>query len=582
MYFLALAVDYDGTIANQGAVDPLTIQALEKLKATGRRLVLVTGRNLVSLRKAFSQFELFDRIVAENGALLFDPKTRSERTIAPAASVALVEALRRRNVAPLTVGQSIIATWVPNERIVLEAIQELGLELQIIFNKGAVMILPTDVNKASGLKAALQELDISPLNVVGVGDAENDHAFLHSCGCAAAVANALATIKDEVDMCLSGDHGAGVVELIERLCREDARILPPHRHGVLVGHDRDGKEVYVEPQRGSVLIAGKSGTGKSTLATALTEHMAEKKFQFCIFDPEGDYGDLEHAVSNGNAKAPPVVEEILELLHKLEANVVVNTQALALADRPAFFAKLLPRVLSLRARTGRPQWILVDEAHHLVSAARDDVGESLPEAIPAAVFITVHPETMGVSALRTVEYVLAMGDGATEALQGFCEAVEIEAPMRIPDLDEDEVLFWARSTDKAPYPVKAVKAKQARDRHKRKYAEGELDKDHSFYFRGPDNQLNLRAQNLMLFVQLAEGVDSRTWEHHRRSKEYSAWFRKVIKDDELAREAEIVENDPNIDADESRARIIEAVTRRYTASAQGPRNWHERDAKPSV
>ncbi len=581
MYFLALAVDYDGTIANQGAVDPLTLQALESLKATGRRLILVTGRNLVSLRKAFSQVELFDRIVAENGALLYDPKTESERLIAPAPSVALVDALRRRNVTPLTVGQSIVATWVPHEKVVLEVIQELGLELQIVFNKGAVMILPTGVNKASGLKAALQELDISPLNVVGVGDAENDHAFLHSCGCSAAVANALATLKDEVDIVLSGDHGAGVIELIERLCREDARILPPHRHGVLVGRDRDGTEVYVEPQRGSVLIAGKSGTGKSTLATALTEHMAEKKFQFCIFDPEGDYGDLQHAVSNGNAKTPPVVDEILELLQKLEANVVVNTQALALADRPAFFAKLLPRVLTLRARTGRPQWILIDEAHHLISATRDDVGESLPETIPAAVFITVHPETMGVSALRTVEVVLAMGDSATQTLQQFCEAVEIEAPTRIPGLEEDEVLFWARSTGKAPYPVKAAKPKQARDRHKRKYAEGELDKEHSFYFRGPDNKLSLRAQNLLLFVQLAEGVDERTWEHHRRARQYSAWFRKVIKDDELAREAEAVENDPGIDADESRTRIIEAVTRRYTASAQGPHNRQERDARPA-
>ena len=219
MYFLALAVDYDGTIANQGAVDPLTLQALESLKATGRRLILVTGRNLVSLRRAFSQVELFDRIVAENGALLYDPKTESERLIAPAPSVALVDALRRRNVTPLTVGQSIVATWVPHEKVVLEVIQELGLELQIVFNKGAVMILPTGVNKGSGLKAALQELDISPLNVVGVGDAENDHAFLHSCGCPPRSQTRSQRSKTRSDIVLSGDHGAGVIELVDRLCR---------------------------------------------------------------------------------------------------------------------------------------------------------------------------------------------------------------------------------------------------------------------------------------------------------------------------------------------------------------------------
>ena len=60
----------------------------------------------------------------------------------------------------------------------LEAIRDLGLELQVIFNKGAVMVLPSGVNKATGLDAALDELGLSPHNVVGVGDAENDHAFL--------------------------------------------------------------------------------------------------------------------------------------------------------------------------------------------------------------------------------------------------------------------------------------------------------------------------------------------------------------------------------------------------------------------
>ena len=72
-----------------------------------------------------------------------------------------------------------------------ETIRELGLELQVIFNKGAVMVLPAGVNKATGLAAALESLGLSPHNAVGVGDAENDHAFLALCECAVAVANAL-------------------------------------------------------------------------------------------------------------------------------------------------------------------------------------------------------------------------------------------------------------------------------------------------------------------------------------------------------------------------------------------------------
>lgn len=58
-------------------------------------------------------------------------------------------------------------------------------------------------------------MEISPHNVVGVGDAENDHSFMHACGCAAAVANALPMVKEAADICLSGDQGDGVIELVE-------------------------------------------------------------------------------------------------------------------------------------------------------------------------------------------------------------------------------------------------------------------------------------------------------------------------------------------------------------------------------
>ena len=99
----------------------------------------------------------------------------------------------------------------------LETIRDLGLELQVIFNKGAVMVLPAGVNKASGLVAALDELGLSPHNVVGVGDAENDHAFLAACECAVAVANALPTIKERADHVTAGEDGDGVRELIDAL-----------------------------------------------------------------------------------------------------------------------------------------------------------------------------------------------------------------------------------------------------------------------------------------------------------------------------------------------------------------------------
>jgi HAD superfamily hydrolase (TIGR01484 family) len=569
VYVLALATDYDGTIAQHGLVDEATIDSLTRFKQTGRRLVLVTGRALPDLLRVFPSIGLFDRVVVENGALLYDPKEDAERVLSPAPPDIFVERLRQRGVSPLTVGRSIVATWHPNETTVLDVIQELGLELQIIFNKGAVMVLPTGVNKAAGLAVALRELELSPHNVIGVGDAENDHAFLRLCGGAAAVANALPTVKAAADICLAMDHGAGVIELTDRICRDDAGILPQGRLAICVGFDRDENEVCIEPHWGSVLIAGTSGIGKSTLATALTERMVEKNFEFCVLDPEGDYDQLEHAVSIGDAKTPPRTEEAIKLLRKIGANVVINTQNLAVAERPGFFAKLLAQIAALRASTGRPHWLIIDEAHHLLPASRKDIAEVLPDESPAAILITVHPDAVLPAALEQVAVVIALGERASDVLAAFSLAVGGETPASeiAGQPADDEVLVWIRCTGGAPRWVKPLRSRQMHKRHTRKYAEGDLGPERSFFFRGPNNDLNLRAQNLMLFLQIADGVDDRTWEHHLRAGDYSNWFRHQIKNDELAREAAEVERDFDLDIAESRRRISEAVTARYTSPA---------------
>jgi hydroxymethylpyrimidine pyrophosphatase-like HAD family hydrolase len=566
LYFLALATDYDGTIAEEGVVSAETCAALQAFKQTGRRLIMVTGRELPDLKRVFGELQLFDLVVAENGALLYNPASEEERVIAPPPSEKFIARLEAKNVAPLSVGRSIVATWEPHQNEVLEAIHELGLELQIIFNKGAVMVLPAGVNKATGLAAALEELQLSAHNVVGVGDAENDHAFMRACGCSAAVANALPMVKDTADIRLPAPRGAGVVQLIDMIARKDARIVPPARHGISIGTDRAGEEVYIEPYRGSVLIAGSSGIGKSTLAAALTERMAERKFEFCVFDPEGDYDTLENAVPVGDATTVPQLSEIEKLLSK-GVNVTVNTQALEVEERPPFFAKLLPMIASRRAKTGRPHWLLIDEAHHLLPAARGDIAAYLPKEIPAGIFITVHPEAVAREALKTVDRVIALGEKAPSVIGAYCNAIGLPVPDVPVPATRDEFLIWTSDGDLPPYPVKAKLPRQQRKRHTRKYADGDLGVDRSFYFRGTDGALNLRAQNLTVFLQMAEGVDDRTWTHHLQAGDYSRWFRDMIKDDDLAQEARVVESDESLDPKQSRQRIREAVTRRYTAPA---------------
>jgi hydroxymethylpyrimidine pyrophosphatase-like HAD family hydrolase len=221
MRFHAIACDYDGTLAWDGLVDPETIRALEEVRETGRKLLLVTGRQVEDLQRVFPRFELFDRIIAENGGLVYDPATKKIKLLATKPSQKFIQELQHRGVTPLSVGHVIVATWHPMETIVMDTIRDLGLELNIIFNKGAVMVLPSGINKASGVRVALKDLHLSRHNVVGIGDAENDHAFLEFCEYSVAVSNALPMLKEEVDYVTTGDHGVGVQELIRRLIDSD-------------------------------------------------------------------------------------------------------------------------------------------------------------------------------------------------------------------------------------------------------------------------------------------------------------------------------------------------------------------------
>jgi HAD superfamily hydrolase (TIGR01484 family) len=214
--FRALATDYDGTLASNGAVSKTSLEALARLKASGRKLLMVTGRELPDLRQVFPQVDVFDVVIAENGALLYRPG-RSEERLGARPPAAFIDELRRRKVEPLAIGRSIVATLRTNEEAVAAAIEALELPLRMIFNKDSVMVLPDGVDKGSGLIAGLQALRLTPADTIGVGDAENDHPFLAVCGLSAAVANALPALKAEVDLVTEGDEGAGVTWLIGRL-----------------------------------------------------------------------------------------------------------------------------------------------------------------------------------------------------------------------------------------------------------------------------------------------------------------------------------------------------------------------------
>ena len=214
MTILAIASDYDGTLAEDGVTAASTIAALRRFKASGRKLIMVTGRHLGDLKDVFAHLPLFDLVVAENGGLLYAPHDDTVRALAEVPSSEFISRLQERGVDQLEVGQTIVATHAGHRETIQHTIDEMGLDLEIILNTDALMVLPTGVDKASGLAAALAELSLSSAHVAGIGDAENDIVLLQSCGHAVAVANALPQVKAIAHTVTSAERGAGVEEFI--------------------------------------------------------------------------------------------------------------------------------------------------------------------------------------------------------------------------------------------------------------------------------------------------------------------------------------------------------------------------------
>jgi HAD superfamily hydrolase (TIGR01484 family) len=571
MRYHVLAADYDGTLAHHGRIEDETWAALQRLVESGRKLVMVTGRELDDVLALLPEPGVFARIVAENGALIYQPANKEVRLLAEPPPPRFAEELRARGVDRVSTGRVIVASWEPHQDTVLHVIRDLGLELQVIFNKGAVMVLPSGVNKATGLAEALAELGLSPHNAVGVGDAENDHALLAACECGVAVANALPALKDKADLVTTGQHGRGVAELIEQLLADDLATAAPRlpRHQIEVGTVA-GAAITFDPYAANLMVCGTSGSGKSTLTTGLLERLGHAGYQFAIVDPEGDYTVLDQAVVLGGQQREPMVEEVIDVVRDPSHNVVVNLLAVPASQRPECFARLLAALTEFRQRTGRPHWMVIDEAHHVLPAAWRAAGDAGAVPPRGIIYVTVHPGSVSPSVLATIDTLLVVGEHPAETVLELCRAAGRPPPViRAGDrLETGHALYW-RVGEPDTTVIELAPPKQERTRHSRKYVEGNLGQNRSFYFRGPEAKLNLRAHNLLMFVQLGEGVDDDTWQYHRRQGDYSRWLRDEVKDDQLADEAAVIERSELTPGD-SRAAMRAAVEKRYTLPADRP------------
>jgi hydroxymethylpyrimidine pyrophosphatase-like HAD family hydrolase len=217
MVVRVLALDYDGTIADNGSTAIATTSALARVRASGRRLVLVTGRILDDLRRVCPDFgRMFDAVVAENGALLYLPANARTVPLAAAPDPALLRALERRRVA-FNTGTCIVATTTRFADAARAAIHETRSAHALELNKDSLMLVPAGVTKGTGLRAALAELGAEAAATAAIGDAENDQSLLAACGLGVAVADAVPALRALAQHVTRAPGSRGVIEFVEQL-----------------------------------------------------------------------------------------------------------------------------------------------------------------------------------------------------------------------------------------------------------------------------------------------------------------------------------------------------------------------------
>lgn len=567
--YRAVAFDYDGTLTSGGRPRADLLDALAAARRGGLRIVLVTGRILDHLRAEFPDVaEHFDAIVAENGAVLVS--TSVHQLLASPIPGALSLALAADGV-PVDRGEVLLACAATDGERVLRAVRQLGVDAQLVFNREAMMILPTGVSKATGLRAALDELGIAPLDTVAVGDAENDHAMFDACGLGIAVANAVAALQRHADLVVPEPDADGAMIMLRDVVAPGCARRRTDRWSVVIGRDTTGAAVRVPVVDVNVLVVGASHAGKSYVAGLLAEGLVAIGCSTLIVDFEGDHtglAGLPGVVAVGGEHTLPAPAEVVGLLRG-RLSVVVDLCLLAPVLQDRYATDLLAAAECHRSRTGLPHWIVIDEAHRPY-AAHAPSREALVSK--GHCYVTWLPEQLDQAVVDEVDVVIARssvaGRAGADPVAGFLDRwAGPSADAALPVVGPNHAVWYDRSA-RSPRRFALAGRRVPHVRHWHKYAQATLPAPLHFALRGrhsvPTGQVAANATELHRLLQTCadDVVD-----HHCRHGDFSGWAAAALHDSELAASLGAVERAHHdvADAALTRARLTAAIERRYLA-----------------
>lgn len=547
-FFRVAALDLDGTLTSRGTVSGAALGAIDGARENGLRVLLVTGRIRAELEAEFPGLtDHFDGLVLENGAVAVTGGRA--RPLALPVDPVLADALDARGV-PCRRGEVLLAVDGAHTGVVAEVITDLELDCQIVHNRAAAMVLPAGVTKGTGLTAALADLNLSPHNVVAVGDAENDLSLLEVAEVGVAVGNAVGSVRHRADVVLDESDGVGVAELLSGPYVSGVRRLCPARRWVGIGTFEDGAPARVPGSQARILVTGPSGAGKSFLVGLMAERWVMAGYTVLVVDPEGDHLALEQLnnvrVVDAGEHLPQPVDLLASLTHPL-TSVVLDMSRLRDDEKIDYLERLRVAGQAQREQTGLPHWVVMDEAH--LPASRQDGEDWHWSPRGGYVLASFLPALIPAAEVESADLVLELrGD---ETSSGLRLGEPRRATMRVGRED--------------PRPFVVGERRTPHVRHRHKYADLQLPVSRRFYFRVRGEPLV--AGTLNEFRTAVRHLDPDVLEFHLQRGDLSRWLDTTIADKDLAAHVAALESDlaarRAADLERIRKQIVRAVSDRY-------------------
>jgi hypothetical protein len=541
MYCRAIACDFDGTGATDGHPAPELYAALAAARGQGMVTLLVTGRVLEDVQRACHELSPFDAVVAENGAVIYLCALGRTIQIGEPPPEHFLGELRAQGV-PFHTGAVIVGTWEQHAGTLLKLIRRFGIDGQLIFNRAALMLLPSGINKAVGIRRALDELRRSERNLVAFGDAENDLPMLTCAEMGVAARDSIPAVLAVADDSVTQPGGAGVALYIRRLIERQGLVPTPVRRAVTLGKNTTGAAVTLPAAGCNLVITGDPRSGKSWIAGLLAEQLIDKGYRICIVDPEGDYAQMAQQskiVAFGHDLTLPSPPAAARLLSSEPLGVVLTLAALTAAEQLNYVGQLLAALEEKRNATGIPHWLMIDEAHNFFQPQSPCLNY-LGSATGSFCLVTYRPSLLASEAYNTVGAHIFTTTKveeeryfATKILQTHPE-LRVAAHAALDAIEAPQAGLLMGNGRASTWQVFTPGQRVTRHaHHARKYADTRLPEDKAFRFQ--DAGESLIAHNMAEFYRAIQTAPLASLRRHLSAGDFSRWVEGVIGDQQLAK-----------------------------------------------